>query len=146
MAKFTYRMQNILDIKLKMENQAKIAYGIANAKLLEEQEKLREIVLRRALYEQQARELVSGTLDIQNIRDCRRAIDVMKSKQRTQMMHVHTAEKNLEAARIELNRVMIERKTHEKLREKAFEEFKRELEHAESKEIDELVSYSYHEN
>ena len=67
----------------------------------------------------------------------------MKSKQRTQMMNVHAAEKNLEIARTELNRIMIERKTHEKLREKAFEEFKQELEHAESKEIDELVSYTY---
>ena len=27
MAKFTYRMQNILDIKIKLENQAKIAEG-----------------------------------------------------------------------------------------------------------------------
>lgn len=146
MAKFTYRMQNILDIKIKMENQAKIAYGIANAKLLEEQEKLQAILLRRAAYERRAKELVNGTLDIQNIRECRRAIDVMKSKQRTQMMNVHAAEKNLEIAREELNRVMIERKTHEKLREKAFEEFKQELERAESKEIDELVSYNYHEN
>lgn len=32
MAKFRYRMQNILDIKEKMENQAKTAYGMANAK------------------------------------------------------------------------------------------------------------------
>lgn len=146
MAKFTYRMQNILDIKVKMENQAKIAYGMANTRLIEEQEKLQAILLRRAAYERQAKELVNGTLDIQDIRECRRAIDVMKSKQRTQMMNVHAAEKNLEIARAELNRVMIERKTHEKLREKAFEEFKQELEHAESKEIDELVSYNYHEN
>jgi len=48
-------------------------------------------------------------------------------------------------ARIELNRVMVERKTHEKLRERAFEEFKQEIAQAESKEIDELVSYNYHE-
>ena len=33
MAKFAYRMQSILDIKEKMEGQAKIAYGVANAKL-----------------------------------------------------------------------------------------------------------------
>ena len=39
MAKFRYRMQNILEIKEKMEEQEKIAYGIANAKLVEEQEK-----------------------------------------------------------------------------------------------------------
>lgn len=146
MAKFTYRMQNILDIKIKMENQAKIAYGIANTRLMEEQEKLQAILLRRASYERQAKELVSGTLHMQEIRECKRAIDVMKSKQRAQMMNVHAAEKNLEIARIELNRVMVERKTHEKLREKAFEEFRQEIERAEGKEIDELVSYNYHEN
>jgi flagellar FliJ protein len=38
---------------------------------------------------------------------------------------------------------MIERKTHEKLREKAFEQFKEELKQVESKEIDELVSFTY---
>ena len=146
MAKFTYRMQNILDIKIKMENQAKIAYSLANAKLAEEQEKLQQIVLRRAGYERRARELATGTLDMQQIRECRRAIDVMKSRQRSQAMNVHAAERGVELARSQLNQVMIERKTHEKLREKAFEEFKQELERAESKEIDELVSYSYRES
>ena len=62
------------------------------------------------------------------------------------MMNVHVAEKNLEAARVRLNNVMIERKTHEKLKEIAFEEFKQEIQYAENKEIDELVSYTYHEN
>ena len=35
MAKFAYRMQSILDIKEKMEGQAKIAYGVANANLMD---------------------------------------------------------------------------------------------------------------
>lgn len=144
MAKFTYRMQNILDIKLKMENQAKIAYGIANAKLAEEQKKLQEIMLRRALYEERAKELVSGTIIVRDVRECKRAIDTMKTLQRNQLMNIHAAEKNVEMAREHLNSVMVERKTHEKLRERAFEEFKQEIQHAESKEIDELVSYNYH--
>lgn len=145
MAKFVYRMQNILDIKIKLENQKKIAFSMANAKLAEEQKKLQEILLRRANYEKRSKELVSGTLHIQEIRECRRAIDTMKSLQRTQMMNVHAAEKDVENARQQLNEVMVERKTHEKLREKAFEEFKKEIAQAENKEIDELVSYSYHE-
>ena len=99
MAKFVYRMQNILDIKEKMESQARISYGIANTKLMEEQDKLRQILARRADYEREARELVNGTIHIQKIRDCKKAIDIMKSRQRTQMMNVHVAEKNLEAAR-----------------------------------------------
>ena len=55
MAKFRYRMQNILDIKEKMENQAKTAYGMANAKLAAEQQKLQDILIRRAGYESKAR-------------------------------------------------------------------------------------------
>ena len=145
MAKFVYRMQSILDIKIKLENQAKISYGIANRKLAEEQEKLREILARRAAYENEAKELVSGTIDVVKIRENKRAIDVIKSQQRTQMMNVHVAEKNVEAARKHLNDVMTERKTHEKLKERTFEEFKQELQYVENKEIDELVSYSYHE-
>ncbi len=42
-----------------------------------------------------------------------------------------------------MNEVVQERKVQEKLREKAFEEFKHELAEAETKEIDELVSYTY---
>ena len=144
MAKFVYRMQNILDIKIKLENQAKLAYSVANARLRDEQEKLQAIILRRAGYEGQARGLVKGDLDIQAIRECRRAIDVMKSMQRLQAMNVHAAERNVELARNELNAVMIERKSHEKLKERAFEEFKQELAHAEGREIDELVSYTHH--
>ena len=68
----------------------------------------------------------------------------MKTMQRSQMMNVHVAEKNVEAARLKLNEVMMERKTHEKLKEQAFEVFKQEMQYAENKEIDELVSYTYH--
>ena len=110
MAKFAYRMQSILDIKEKMEGQAKIAYGVANAKLMDEQGKLQQIMIRKAGYESQARNLVNGTIDVPK-----------------------------------LNEVMMERKTHEKLKEQAFEVFKQEMQYAENKEIDELVSYTYHE-
>ena len=146
MAKFAYRMQSILDIKEKMEGQAKIAYGVANAKLMDEQGKLQQIMIRKAGYESQARNLVNGTIDVPKIKECKRAVDTMKTMQRSQMMNVHAAERDVELARKQLNEAMVERKTHEKLKEKAFEEFKQELLHEESKEIDELVSYTYHDN
>ena len=40
MAKFSYRMQNILDIKYKMESQAKALYASSRARLNEEQARL----------------------------------------------------------------------------------------------------------
>ena len=42
-----------------------------------------------------------------------------------------------------LDNAMKERKTYEKLREKAFEQFKIEIEAQERKEIDELVSFRF---
>ena len=143
MAKFKYKMQNILDIKLKLESQAKIAYGIANQKYLAEQQKLQELILRRAGYESALKELMTGTLDVQKVSRARADVNTMKTLVRRQMIAVHKAELELNDARQKLNEVMMERKTHEKLREKAFEKFKQELKESESKEIDELVSFTY---
>ena len=143
MAKFIYRMQNILDIKEKLESQEKIAYSIANGKLMEEQEKLQGLLRRREDYELQLKELETGRLNVKEIQACRRAINSMKSMIRDQMMAVHTAQRNLELARRRLDAVMKERKTHENLKEKAFDVFKEELAAEEKKQTDELVSYTY---
>ena len=61
------------------------------------------------------------------------------------MLEVHKAERQLDQVRQRLNEVMIERKTYEKLREKEFEAFQQELLYEEKKEVDELVSYTYHQ-
>lgn len=143
MAKFKYRMQNILNVKLKLESQAKIAYSVANQKYLDEQKKLQEILLRRAGYERRLKELVTGKIDVKEINHARADVNTIKTIMRRQMVEVHKAEKAMEEARKALNEVMQERKTHEKLKEKAFEQYMQELKAEESKEIDQLVSYTY---
>lgn len=145
MAKFRYRMQNILDVKMKLESQAKIAYGIANQKYMEEQQKLQEILLRRTSYEKILKESMMGTIDVRQVSHARADVNTMKTLMRRQMIEVHKAEMAMEDARKKLNEIMMERKTHEKLKEKAFEQFKEELKAEESKEIDQLVSYTYNE-
>ena len=67
----------------------------------------------------------------------------MKGSIRNQTLVVHVAQRNLESARKHLQEVMTERKTHEILKEKAFEEFKKELEKEESKAVDELISFTH---
>lgn len=146
MARFIYRMQNILDIKLKLETQAKNAYSVANAKYLEEQRVLQQLMIRRTGYEKRLRELLNGDLNIKDVTNARKDLNDMKTLVRRQMMEVHKAEITLEEARRALNEIMIERKTHEKLKEKAFEEFQKEMLADESKEIDELVSFTFSNN
>ncbi len=143
MAKFKYRMQNILDVKMKLESQAKITYSIANQKYMEEQKKLQEILLRRASYEKILKESMTGKIDVKQVSHARADVNTMKTLMRRQMLEVHKAEKELETARNALNEIMKDRKTHEKLKEKAFEQFMEEEKAQESKEIDQLVSYTY---
>lgn len=143
MAKFTYKMQNILDIKYKLETQAKTAFSIAAANLNKEEEKLDNLQQRKKGYEFRARELMEDRLDFQEIKVNRTAIETMKGQIRNQTLVVHVAERNLENARKHLQEIMTERKTHEILKDKAFEEFKKELEKEESKAVDELVSFTH---
>lgn len=143
MSKFVYRMQNVLNIKMKLETQAKMVYSTANQKYMEEQKILQEMVVRRMGYEKKLKEAMQGSLNVREITHARADVDNMKTLVRRQMLQVHRAQKELEDARDRLNTVMQERKVQEKLREKAFEEFKHELAVEETKEIDELVSYTY---
>lgn len=144
MAKFLFKLQSILDIKLKLESQAKIAYSQANARLRKEEAALQMLITQRSMYEKRAVDLVNGPISIRDIKENKQSIDIMKTKIRAQMMVVHTAEKQVEAARLKLNEMMIERKTFEKLRERAFEEFKQEVAYEENQAVNELVSYTYH--
>ena len=143
MAKFVYRMQNILNIKQKLEEQARMVFSLANQKYQEQQQILQDYVIRRMGYEKHLKEIMEGKLDLSELSHARNQVDSMKIIIRRQMMEVHKAQKELEDARQRLNEVMQERKIQEKLREKAFDEFKKELAVSENKEIDELVSYTY---
>ena len=63
-----------------------------------------------------------------------------------QKKKIDRAKKEVELARIKLNEVMIDRKTHEKLKERAFDEFKQELSDTEAKEVDEIVSFNFNKS
>jgi len=143
MAKFVYRMQNILDIKLKLESQAKIAYSLAAAQYNEEHEKLQQLMIRRMRYEKALRDLMEGPLDVKAIHNAKADVTMIKALVRKQTMETRKAEAVMNDAQRNLNDVMQERKIHEKLKEKAFENFKSEIAMQETKEIDELVSYTY---
>lgn len=143
MAKFIYKMQNILEIKYKLEEQAKTAYSHARTKLDEEELKLDGLKVRKEDYQENLKSKMLERLQILEIKTCENAIETLKYKIQIQRIAVNQAEQALELARVKLNEAMIERKTHEKLRENAFEEFKKQVDAEERKETDELVSFKY---
>lgn len=143
MTKFTFRLESILAIKLKLEEQAKMEFAAAKMRLNEEEDKLQALKDRKEAYEQELKRLYMGNLDVRRINSTSAAIEVTETQINTQAFAVKRAEKKVAAASDKLNTVMQERKSMEKLKENKFAEYMREYNEEESKQTDELISYQY---
>lgn len=143
MAKFIYRMQSILDIKYKLEDQAKQHYMEVQNRLNEAMGQLEALNVRKEAYFNTYRKLLSEKLDVLEIETCKSAILIMDDYIAQQQSKIHQIEQELEQAMQAMSEAVKERKIHEKLKEKQFEIFLQELNEEEIKEIDQLVSYQY---
>lgn len=143
MARFRFPMQNILNMKEKLEEQAKNEYGQANARLLAEEKKLEQLNNRLEAARLQLKNVLVEILSMTEIHKRENAIVILKGYVKQQQLVVKRCEKEVEIAREKLTEAMKERKIFEKLREKAFDEFIKEEGSREQKEVDELMSYRY---
>ncbi len=143
MARFRFRMQNILNLKEKLETQAEMRFA-EQKKALDDAKKAKDKLLtRRAFLAEEGRRLRLEKLDLLEIRNNELSVrlcdeDIVRADDR-----IKREERLLETRRKELETVMKERKAQEKLREHAFQRFLQEEAAAESKSIDELTSYTY---
>lgn len=143
MAVFRYKMQGILNIKEKLETRAKQDFAEANNRLAEEKEKLAELQRRKAAYMEEGVALRLEHIDVRKIRENKMAVMKMDEYIARQIVQSNQAVKAVERARIALQELVQERKTHEKLKENAFAEFVREELYQENKEIDQLTTYTH---
>lgn len=143
MQKFRYGMQGILDLKYRLEEQAKGAFAAAKQRYEEELERLELLHQERDSYEESLRGMMLGELDFLEIQAVKTGILAKDEAIRKQQRAVQRAEHEMEAAADKLKALMVERKTHETLKEKAFENYLLEMSGEEKKETDELVSYRF---
>jgi len=145
-AKFIFRLENVLQIKEKIEEQEKINFGNAQAILNEAIAKYEKLLERKNNAENELRDLLKQSSSVIKIKQAEEGVEVLKMYCKVQLMQVKIEEKNVEKAREKLEEAMMERKTYEKLKENAFEEYKQEMQKKEDLEINELVSYKYSPN
>ena len=145
MAVYKYKMQGILDIKEKLETQAKQEFANANLRLLEEEAILEKIRQRKNEYIEEGVRLRREIIDPVEIEINKRAVEVMEDEEVKQEREVAVARKNVDAARRKMMEARTETKIYEKLKENDFKEFMIEEGKAESKEIDELNSFRFSE-
>jgi len=143
MQKFRYSMQSLLVIKQKLEDQAKAAFGAAKARLAEEEEKLDALHQKKDGYLLAKSEILSTRLDVPRLNQLQQAIEATDEQIERQKLAIKRAEAQVRAAEERLVSAMMERKTQEKLRENAFEQYRQEMNAEEQKEIDERTSFQY---
>ncbi len=146
MAKFIYRMQNILNIKEKLEEQARNEYAAQRMALNEAEEEEERLRSEKKFYEEEGERLRSASLNVRDLEENANAIAIMNGFIKDQQKAVAKEEEKLEQRRAELEEAIKERKTQDKLKEHAFDEFKAEIGRQEAKEIDELTSYTHGAN
>ncbi len=144
MARFVYRMQSVLNIKQKTENQTKMEFALAQAELNKQLDILKEYVERKAKYLEEAEELRNqDALKLQDILDNQYATAQMDVMIKHQSAVVQQHEQKVERVRIKLTRNIQERKMQETLRDRAFAEFLEEQKQEEAKENDQRSSFTY---
>lgn len=143
MAVFRYKMQGILDIKEKLEERAKQDFAEANMRLEAEKSKLETLEKRKLGYMEEGVKLRMELIDVRKIRENKMAVLKMDEYIKDQKREISKAAKIVEKARAVLQELMQERKAHEKLKENAFQDFVKEELAAESREIDQLTTYTH---
>lgn len=145
MAVYKFKLQGVLDIKDKLETQAKQDFANANLALMEEEALLEQIIQRKNEYVEEGVELRSSVIDPVAIAQNKLAIEVMEENKIKQEREVAVAKRNVDAARKKMMDARMDTRTFEKLKEDDFERFMKEQGMAESKEIDELNSFRFSE-
>lgn len=143
MAVFKYRMQSILDLKCKLEEQQKIAFAAAMARQRQEEARLDELMRKEAEYTHRFVCKAMGQLNVDEVKKLSDARDVLAFLITEQKEVLKKAEQETEDERVRLAEAVKERKIQEKLKEHAFEDFMREEESKERLAIDELISFTH---
>ncbi len=140
---FNFRLESLLNIKEKFEQQAKIAFGEEVAKLTLEENKLKELYNSKAEALNTQRESFSGTIDIMTFDLYNNYISQLDILIYEQTNAVELQKIEVEKAKQKLADALKERKTLEKLEEKQLEIFKKESQLKEDKLMDEIVTYKF---
>ena len=143
MAQFQFRLQSVLNLREKLEDQKEIEYAQALKALEEERAKERALRSKKNDKIEALRLLVMETPDPREVFLHNEFIEALKEKIAAQIKVVRAAAEFAENKRLELVEAMRDRKTIERLRENALEEYYEEEKQIAQKQIDEVVSYRY---
>ncbi len=144
MAKFIYNFEQILNIKRKLEKQEQMKLAKATKKLSASMQRLE---VTKYQYKDSLKDfqeiLSSGRIEQVKIKTSNENIAYYHNQAQEQKKIVTHNEKLVNEAKEKLKEALRERKTYEILKDQAYEEYIKEEQAKEAKQIDEIVSFKY---
>ena len=140
MAKFSFRLQSLLNVITQQEDNLKNELGKAVQKLEVETRRLSELENASAGYIAEFNEKAKKTT-VHKLIEFNEYLSHLTTKIRQQKENVNHAALNVDKVREELVKAVKERKILDKFKEKRLEEFNLEQKKLEQKTNDEIVSY-----
>lgn len=143
---FRFRLQKVLDHRLRLEDEAKREYLAAQANTLEAIRLLEQLYVAIDVARQRGHELVTGGPDLRmtpTLQHTDLFINGQKiriERQRTKVRELKTIEEEKQELLAQAAR---EKKTLEKLREKHLQEYRKERDRKEQEEADDLSVMRY---
>ncbi|MCX8147511.1 MAG: flagellar export protein FliJ [Candidatus Woesearchaeota archaeon] len=143
MAKFIFKLQSLLNVKMQMEDNLKNELGKATQKLENEKERLRQIENERIECINQVSGESSRGIMVGKLKEYSAFISFLKEKAELQKENINYAQNVVDKYREQLIKVVQEKEMLEKLKEKKFKEYLKEQFKEEQKINDEITSYKY---
>lgn len=143
MAKFVFKLQALLNVKMQMENNLKNELGKAVQRLEKEREKLLKIENERNECINQICGQSSKGVMVGKLKEYGTYISFLKEKAEHQKENINYAQNVVDRYREQLIKVVQEKEMLEKLKEKKYQEYLKEQFKEEQKINDEITSYKY---
>lgn len=143
MGGFSYRLQNVLNIKEKLEEQAKIELGNAINYLNKQENILFSYAISLNNLINEFNQKNGKSILAKELIELNSFIKYYKDEINKQREIVAKAKETVNQKRETLNKALIERKTFENLKETKFEDFIEEEKREATKQMDEINSYNH---
>ena len=140
MKKFQFRLQRILDLREKLEEEQKLKLAAAAAayqQLLQRQQRLYDLA--REAQELSSRKMMAGSVDLELLQRADKLFAEAQQLEIQQKPLLEQAQRRMEKEKIEYSRLHRDKKAVELLREKRLKEYKQEEIREETNFLDEIA-------
>ncbi len=138
---FKFKLQRVLDLKLKQENEKKNQISTLMQAIKEKEEELENFKNEKRQKELSLNENRKKGISILEIRNISHYLLFVEKKMNIVRLEISSLETNLNQKRLECLELQKERKTFEKLKEKEYEKYLYNEKKEEEKTIDQIVTF-----